>query len=441
MPTAAPNPTARARLRSAGGALSALSRDGTTWLLLGSLTAGLLAYVFQVLGGRVLGSEAFAPIATLWTLQYVVMAILLFAIEQYEVRAVAAAGGDMRALRGAWPAVWAITLAVAVAVALFLAVFADRLLLGQVDLALVGGAWVITAGAFGMVRGIYGGRGDYRLSGIATAADWIARIGFTLLVLAAFASTRNLAWALPLGAVPFLIWWWLRGRTAHRTSAPPERAKPGRYLAGVSFANGTLQLLLGIGQLIVVALGESPTAVSAFFVTAALARAPFLIGIGFVPRVLTPLTRMAEAGDYAHVRGLAWLVVAATVALAAIAGVMAFFLGPWVVGLLYGHEFVVSDVATAGAVAAVIVALGALGLNQVVLAEGRPLALVPAWTVGLLAAAVTVVLAPLDPLPRVAAAMLVGQLVAVVALAVVVTSAHARRAEPAPPEDGTKPPQ
>jgi len=86
----------------------------------------------------------------------------------------------------------------------------------------------------------------------------------------------------------------------------------------------------------------------------------------------------------------------------------------------------VSDVATAGAVAAVIVALGALGLNQVVLAEGRPLALVPAWTVGLIAAAVTVVLAPLDPLPRVAAAMLVGQLVAVVALAVVVTSAHSR---------------
>ena len=423
--------TALSRLRSTSGLLSGLRGDGTAWLLIGSLVAGLLAYVFSVAGGRVLGSAAFAPIASLWTLQYVIMAILLFAIEQYEVRAVAAAGGDVRALHGAWPILWTIVIAVALGATGLLFVFADRLLLGQADLALVGGAWVITAGAFGMVRGIYGGRAEYRLSGIATAADWIARICFALLVLVvvAFASTRNLAWTLPAGAVPFLAWWWLRGRKARapHTTAAPERSRPGSYLAGLSFANGTLQLLLGIGPLVVVALGESPSAVSAFFVTAALARAPFLIGIGFVPRVLTPLTRMAEAGDYAHVRGLAWLVVAGTVALAAIAGIAAFFLGPPIVSLLYGGaQFTVSDVTTAGAVAAVIVALGALGLNQVVLAEGRPLALVPAWTIGLIAAAAAVVFVPVDPLPRVALAMLVGQLVAAICLAVVVTSAHAR---------------
>ncbi len=426
MPPTQPKSAPTTGIRSATGMLSGLRGDGTAWLLIGSLVAGLLAYVFQVAGGRALTAAAFAPIANLWTLQYVIMAILLFAIEQYEVRAVAAAGGDVRALHGAWPVLWAIVIAVALGATALLFLFADKLLLGQADLALVGGVWVITAGAFGMVRGIYGGRAEYRLSGIATAADWIARIAFTLLVLVAAASTRNLAWTLPLGAVPFLIWWWLRGRAARapHTTAAPERARPGSYLAGLSFANGSLQLLLGIGPLVVVALGESPSNVSAFFVTAALARAPFLIGIGFVPRVLTPLTRMAEAGDYAHVRGLAWLVVGGTVALAAIAGVAAYLIGPPVVSLLYGHEFTVSALATAGAVAAVIVALGALGLNQVVLAEGRPLALVPAWTVGLIAAALTVVLLPLDPLPRVALAMLAGQLVAVVALAVVVTSSR-----------------
>ena len=428
MPPTEPKSPPSTRIRTASGQLSALRGDGTGWLLVGSLVAGVLAYVFQVAGGRALGGAAFAPIANLWTLQYVIMAILLFAIEQYEVRAVAAAGGDVRALHGAWPVLWAIVIVVAVGTTAVLYFFADRLLGGATDLALVGGAWVLTAGAFGMVRGIYGGRAEYRMSGIATAADWIARIAFALavLVVAAFASTRNLAWTLPAGAVPFLIWWRLRGRRAApaHTTAAPERARPGSYLAGLSFANGTLQLLLGIGPLVVVALGESPAAVSAFFVTAALARAPFLIGIGFVPRVLTPLTRMAEAGDYAHVRGLAWLVVGGTVALAAVAGAAAFVLGPWVVGLLYGHDFTVSPLATAGAVAAVIVALGGLGLNQVVLAEGRPLALVPAWTVGLIAAVLAVVLLPLDPLPRVAMAMLVGQLVAVVGLALVVTSSR-----------------
>ena len=403
--------------------LSAVRGDGTAWLLIGSLVAGLLAYVFQVTGGRALGSEAFAPIANLWTLQYVIMAILLFAIEQYEVRTVAAAGGDVRALHGAWPVLWAIVIAVALGATALLFVFADRLLGGETDLALVGGAWVISAGAFGMVRGMYGGRANYRMSGIATAVDWIARISLTALVVVAFASTRNLAWTLPLGAVPFLIWWWLRGRAsgAAHTTAAPERSRPGSYLAGLSFANGSLQLLLGVGPLVVVALGESPTAVSAFFVTAALSRAPFLIGIGFVPRVLTPLTRMAEAGDYARVRGMASLVVAGTVALAAVTGVAAYFIGPPVVSVLYGHEFTIPALATAAAASAVIVALGALGLNQVVLAEGRPLALVPAWTLGVIAAAVTVVLLPMDALPRVAMAMLVGQLVAVVSLAVVVS--------------------
>ena len=388
--------------------------------------AGLLAYVFQVAGGRALGSAAFAPIANLWTLQYVIMAILLFAIEQYEVRAVAAAGGDVRALHGAWPVLWAIVIVVALGATALLFVFADKLLGGATDLALVGGAWVISAGAFGMIRGTYGGRAEYRMSGIATAVDWIARILFTIVVLAAFASTRNLAWALPLGAVPFLIWWWLRGRAtgASHASAAPERSRPGSYLAGLSFANGSLQLLLGVGPLLVVALGESPTAVSAFFVTAALSRAPFLIGIGFVPRVLTPLTRMAEAGDYSRVRGMASLVVVGTIALATVAGVAAYFIGPPVVSVLYGTEFAISALATGAAAAAVIVALGALGLNQVVLAEGRPLALVPAWTLGVIAAAVTVVVLPMDPLPRVAMAMLAGQLVAVVSLAVVVSRGH-----------------
>jgi hypothetical protein len=136
---------------------------------------------------------------------------------------------------------------------------------------------------------------------------------------------------------------------------------------------------------------------------------------------------MAEAGDYGHVRGLAWLVVGGTLALAAIVGIVAFVLGPLVVSLLYGDQFTIPALATAAAAAAVIVALGALGLNQVVLAEGRPLALVPAWTVGLIAAGLAVVLMPLDPLPRVAIAMLVGQLVAVVALAVVVTSSRGHR--------------
>ncbi|MEX2546425.1 MAG: hypothetical protein WD830_01400 [Chloroflexota bacterium] len=155
------NPSARRdaprdQLRRATVVVRSTRDDGTTWLVLGSLVAGFAAYGFQFVGGRGLGAEAFAPIATLWTVQYIVTAIVLLAVEQFEVRAIAAAGGDTVVLRRAWPVLWTIVILVSLAVTVTLGAIADRALLGLWDLALVGGAWAITTGALVMVRGIAG---------------------------------------------------------------------------------------------------------------------------------------------------------------------------------------------------------------------------------------------------------------------------------------------
>jgi hypothetical protein len=406
---------------------SRLRRDGTAWLPAGSMVAGLAAYGFLLWGGRALGSEAFAPIATLWTVQYIVMATALFAIEQYVVR-LTAVPGRAHHLREVTPMLWLTLIGIAVAV-----VLAEEVILGSWELALVGGSWVVTLGALTLARGIAGGRGWYRVAGIATGSESATRFLLALVAVTVLGTTMSLALTLPCGPVPFLVWWWLRHRdqtTDQRTSGPlgsshdPPRTTIGAtaaFLLTTAFANGSLQVLLGGGPLVLIGLGASAAQISAFFATTALARAPLLIAIGIVPRILNPLTRRAEAGEYAAVRELAWLVVAGTLATAALGGLAGYLVGPRIVGILYGGDFAISGLATGAAAAAVVVAMGALALNQVIVAEGRPRRLVPAWTLGLAAAAALIIAAPLDPLTRVSVAALTGQVAAILGLAGAIT--------------------
>src|SRR5690606_7569281 len=63
-----------------------LRAPGTTTMVAGGLIGGVLALVFQAVGGRVLGEEAFAPIAAIWTAFFIVASILLVPLEQYVTR-------------------------------------------------------------------------------------------------------------------------------------------------------------------------------------------------------------------------------------------------------------------------------------------------------------------------------------------------------------------
>ena len=60
--------------------------DGTLDIVLGSLVAGVGAYVYQFLGGRSLGEEAFAPIGALLTAHFLAFVIILLPIEQFVIR-------------------------------------------------------------------------------------------------------------------------------------------------------------------------------------------------------------------------------------------------------------------------------------------------------------------------------------------------------------------
>lgn len=422
----------RRSLGSAGALVKAGHRDGTSWLLIGSLLAGVASYVFLVIGGRALGTEAFAPIATLWTVQNIYTAVVLLSIEQYEIRTVAAAGGQSSALARANAALWGTVILLPVLVGLALLLAGGRASIDTTELAVTGGVWALTMGLLVLGRGIAGGRTDYRVVGVATASDPVTRLVLAIPVLVVLGTTQGLAWTLAVAPLPFVAWWWARGRHKHvppPDSPPAEATAPGRFLVATSFANGSLQILLAAGPVVLAMLGASAVEISAYFVTASLARAPLLVGVSLVPRLLAPLTRKAEMGEFDQVRSAAWLVVGATLAAAAVIGAAAFLLGPAVVGLIYGADFAITGLATGAAVAAVIVSLGALGLNQVLIAEVRVQRLVISWVTGLCAAVVGVLLLPTDPVTKVAVGSLIGQVVVVVALAFSIQSIDSRSAE------------
>ena len=60
--------------------------DGTLDIVLGSLVAGVGAYIYQFLGARSLGEHAFAPIAALLTAHFLAFVIILLPIEQLVIR-------------------------------------------------------------------------------------------------------------------------------------------------------------------------------------------------------------------------------------------------------------------------------------------------------------------------------------------------------------------
>ncbi|MGH8944789.1 MAG: hypothetical protein ACRDVL_01400, partial [Acidimicrobiia bacterium] len=62
---------------------------GTTFMIAGGLIGAFGAYVFQVYGGRTLGTVGFAPVAALWTVFFILATVLLVPVEQYVTREVA----------------------------------------------------------------------------------------------------------------------------------------------------------------------------------------------------------------------------------------------------------------------------------------------------------------------------------------------------------------
>jgi O-antigen/teichoic acid export membrane protein len=415
-------------------------RTGTGWLVLGSIVGGLAAYGFQVVGTRALGSAGYAPIGTLWTIQYLAWSVVLFTVETFVVRETLRAPGRRALSRataiGAWR--WIVGAAAIVTVSCWLV--RDRLFYGVEELAIIVGAIVLSFGALAIIRGQLAGEGRYLAYGVISAGESVARLAIATGIAMSGASTRALAWTLPAGAAVAVSSWFalalVRGRRDGRVSSgdppSPDATGGGRFLVPMTVVNAAAQLLLAGAPVAMVVLSASASEVSVFFVTLTAARVPIVVALGgLLSRVLPAFVDiLARRGRTAMPR-MAVLVAAAAIGVAAVGAISASAVGGPLIGAFFGQEFSPPGWLAAAVAAGVVLATGGLVLNQLLIADGSEQRLIVPWTSGLMSAIATMLIVTGTPSRRVGFAFVVGEMVALGAL--VAVARFASRRDPTPP--------
>jgi O-antigen/teichoic acid export membrane protein len=423
-------PPARSR------ALEGLTHRGTHWLLVGSLLGGLGAYLFQVLGTRALGEEAYAPIGSLWTIQYLFWSTLLYSVETYVAREAVVGRVGRRFPRGAAVRTWAWIGAFAATLAAGSWLIRERLFYGLGDLSIVAGLTVLSFGAFAFVRGRFAGAGRFKAYGLVSASESLIRLALAAGVLLVAATTRALAWVLPVGAAAAAGWWFILGRRRLDPLVEPvesmEPPRTGRFLVLTTLANAAGQLLLAGGLLALVALSAPPTELSVFFVTTTAARVPIVLALGgLLSRVLPTFTRLlAERGRDTLPR-IAGRLAAGTVLVAAVGAAAGAAVGRPLIGLFFGEGFAPPWWLAAAAGGGVLLATGGMLLNQLLVAGELEHRLPAPWFAGLAAGVLVVGAAAGTPMARVIAGFVVGEAAALVLLVVAARLPRRRAAEEA----------
>lgn len=385
---------------------------GTTFMVAGGLIGAIGAYLFQVYGGRALGPEAFAPIGVLWTTFFILATVLLVPVEQYVTREVAS--GRRAIPHDLKPA--AVMAAVgAVVGGGFVMVTLDRLFesswqyLLQIVLLMVGFALLFVA------KGVLAGRRRFADVGWVLIVETVVRLVAGVIAIQLVGSAESLGWAMVLGGFAVLgMRWWRHDEGDPRAPAAPAS----HFLGGYVGATSSSQILLGAAPIAVAALGADPALVSVVFVTFTLFRAPLTLIFALQGRILPYLVGVAGSGDHHRLGRYAKAVVGVGAGLAVLGGLVGWLFGSEVVSILFGEEFMPSHLVAALTAAGVMAAAAAQVAGQVLVAEGRTSRLAVAWFGGLLVTVIALVVLGGAPDARVALSFLIGEIVALVLMAV-----------------------
>ncbi len=392
-----------------------MTRAGDRWLAGGILAGTLLAYVFQLVGGRLLGPELFAPVSVLWTLMFLTGTVGLTPVEQYVARE-ATAGNRVLTRRSS--SIGTVIVLTALAGGTFTALTVDALFLGDRGFIVLGVLIVLATAPLFVARGLAVGQRRFDLYGLMLGLEGLGRLLVGGLGLLIVGGPVGLAWGVALGPALALLVPTLR---FERRATRPASGGAAAFLAPYIGASGASQLLLAGAPLAVAALGAGPATISIVFVTFTLFRAPVTIVYLVQGRLLSLLVRLGLERDVERIARIRRSIEIAGIAAVALAGVTGWALGPGVVTLLYGEAFrpepLVAALAATGVAGAGIAQL----LGQLLVAEGRTAMLARRWAVGLVVALLVLALGPtlaaLTPAVAVAAAFAAGELAAAAAMA------------------------
>lgn len=393
-----------------------LRSDGTAYIVGGSAVAGVAAYAYQLIGGRTLGAEAFAPVSVLLTIHFLTFIVLLLPIEQLVVRRLTVnrdhAGLPGRAL--------ALGISTTAGATLFAWWGVDHYLNGDRRFVLF---TALTVGAhflYAAARGHLAGWRRFRAYGLSSGAASLLRLSIAIAVTLIHPSASGFAVGLVIGPAIVMLWRPFRKVPVDRMEldeAAQQTMTDKGLLSGLVLAAAASQALLLGGPLLVGFLGGSAVEISIAFAAFTLGRAPLTFGYNLLARVLPPFTEMAARGEKDELRswarGMAW----AAAGLSVVAGVLGWVAGPRVIEVAFGSGFVPGHFAAAAVAVGVVLAGAGLFVGQILVARNEPSRLGLAWLAGLGAAAVTVLAAGgLDSIGRVGLAFVVGEAIALIAL-------------------------
>jgi O-antigen/teichoic acid export membrane protein len=385
---------------------------GTTFMVAGGLLGALGAYLFQVYGTRNLDPEAFAPISVLWTAFFILATILLVPVEQYVTREVAS---GRKALPGDLKPAFVLAGVGGLVGGAFVWVTLDDLFFGepiyilQIVLLMFGYSLLFTG------KGVLAGRRRFAGVGWVLIVEAAARLVAGVVLLQFVLSATSLGWAMVLGGFSVLLLGWWRHDVGE---ARATVASPGRFLSGYVGGTASAQVLLAGAPLAVAALGGSPALISILFVTFTLYRAPLTLIFSLQGRILPYLVGLSRDANHVQLGRIARRVVLWGGVLAVLGAGVGWFLGSDVVGLLYGEEYMPTQLVAMLAAGGVMAAAAAQVTSQVLVAEGRTARLTWAWLGGLVTGIVALLLSAGEPDTRVAFGFACGEIAALLLMGV-----------------------
>lgn len=387
--------------------------------------SALSVYLFQMIAGRTLGTDDFAPISVMWTAIFLVFTVLLLPVEQYLTRQLTISGGTLRGNRTAVALVGGtVVFGIVVGVGFVLATL-DRFFEGQAVFALIMLINLIGRGLLASGRGFLAGRRRFHGYAAVIAFEGVILVAASMFVALIHPTTVMFALAMSVGSYSVLFTKPFSG--GNRGKVLPDGSAQGiGFLLALIFATGASQVVLSIGPIVVGFVGGTAAAISVFFVTFTLFRGPVTSSYNIVARVLPDFTTLAAGGQQHRLSAWAGRLGLVGLATMGLFGVSGWFLGPIVVEFLYGAEFrPTPQLAMLGA-AGVGAALIALFLNQIYIARGETGRMAAVWGTSLAVAGIVLAVGGVEPVIRVGRAFLAGEATAMVLLAAVATFAHWR---------------
>ena len=404
--------------------------DGTAVMMAGTLLAGVLTYGWQASATRALGEEHFAPVASVWTIMFLIVTILLAPVEQYAIRTVASGPTGRAQLAHALPRIGVLAVAATALVAALCWLLRDSLFDGVAGYVPVCAAIVLSFGQLALIRGVLAGQREFAAYGYITGLDSIARLALSIPLFFFGAAALAYAWMIPLCALTALFWMHHRPRRAEAVPLEEPPAVPvGRFIAHTVGGTVAAQMVLASGPLVLSVLGATGAAVTTFFATQTAFRAAFMVATPGWSRALPALTSIATRHDFARLGRLARRLMVLTALGAAVGGAAAAVVAPPLLALFYGSGVRPTAFVAATCAAGTIVAIGNLGLTQILVAGVRTRRITTVWWVALAGGVVVLAVVGGSPTTRVCVSFLTSEVIALMGLTYAASTVRLRAHE------------